>query len=365
MKCPICQAKLLPVDGELFCLQCGNVVDPPPGTVNETPSLEETTDPLLQRAIVDAVHHEVHFRLPVAAAQPTASVASFSSMRSVLASPRAAVAGGAVALPAPGRTEGVAGASGAAGAAAVQQSAAEAVAAAKPAPDPAQVAPKAVVPVTVASAPAVSAVTAAGPVGAGVVPSAGAQAPTGVKIGATDQNVLPARPERPVAVLRVGSSLAAWAIGLVVFVLFVGVNVALQWYYSARVYPGVRVGSMAVGGMPLSDLRQKLATVVPNAGLAVQIGGVKYAVNAQDLGGPDVDRLEREVREVGRTTPLPMAGAIRSLLSAPVAVHYAVNDAGLERIVTDLSSKVERRASDALPLIVGNQAFVIADKQGV
>jgi hypothetical protein len=83
------------------------------------------------------------------------------------------------------------------------------------------------------------------------------------------------------------------------------------------------------------------------------------------LGGPDVDRLEREVREVGRTTPLPMAGAIRSLLSAPVAVHYAVNDAGLERIVTDLSSKVERRASDALPLIVGNQAFVIADKQGV
>src|SRR5438132_1638415 len=100
MKCPICQAKLLPVDGELFCLQCGNAVAPKMGSLEEAPVLEETTDPLLQRAIVDAVHHDVRFRLPVAATAPS-PVASFASMRAVLAPPRSAMMAGAVAMAAP------------------------------------------------------------------------------------------------------------------------------------------------------------------------------------------------------------------------------------------------------------------------
>src|SRR5437868_3559805 len=97
MKCPICQAKLLPVDGELFCLQCGNAIALQPGSESDAPQLEDTTDPLLQRAIVDAVHHDVKFRLPVTAAPP-GPVASFVSMRSVLAPPRPVVAGGAMAM---------------------------------------------------------------------------------------------------------------------------------------------------------------------------------------------------------------------------------------------------------------------------
>jgi hypothetical protein len=328
MKCPICQAKLLPVDGELFCLQCGNVVEPQPGTVNEAPTLEDTTDPLLQRAIVDAVHHEVHFRLPVAAANPTGSVASFSSMRSVLAPPRAALVGGAVAVTAVGPMPGTAGGLTAVGpvktAAAVQQSAAVAVTAPKP-------------------------------------------TPSGVKIGATDQKVLQVlpQPQRQTAALRPGSAFAAWGIGLAVFALFVGANVALSGYYSTRVYPGVRVGTMALGGVPLESLREKLAAVPGSSGLTVQIGGAKYTISAKDLGGPDVNRLEREVKDVGRTTPLPLAGVIEALASKPVAVHYAVNEAGLNKVVTDLSNQVERRSSDAWPLIVNGQAFVIAEKQGL
>src|SRR6266403_4234002 len=116
MRCPICQAKLLPVDGELFCLQCGYAVRLQPGEAAEAPTLEETTDPLLQRAIVDAVHHEMHFRLPVAAAAPPKPVASFASMRAVLAPPRAVMAGGVLAMPQPGVTDAGESASAAAGA---------------------------------------------------------------------------------------------------------------------------------------------------------------------------------------------------------------------------------------------------------
>src|SRR5260370_111920 len=98
MKCPNCKAKLMPVAGEMFCLQCGTAVRVSYGADRDGPVIEETTDPILQRAITDARQHDVKFRLPVAMAEPARPVASFASMRSVLAPPRAAMAGGALAL---------------------------------------------------------------------------------------------------------------------------------------------------------------------------------------------------------------------------------------------------------------------------
>src|SRR5438132_13472709 len=119
MKCPVCQAKLLPVDGEMFCLQCGEAVQD--GNLREvTPfDLEDTADPLLRRAISDATDGEVVFRVPAAAttlgaptarapdSTPEAVVASaepapkrsFVSLHVILAPPKMAGAGGVMAMP--------------------------------------------------------------------------------------------------------------------------------------------------------------------------------------------------------------------------------------------------------------------------
>jgi hypothetical protein len=95
MKCPKCKAKLLPVDGELFCLQCGTAVHASPITRSdaEGPALEDTTDPVLQKAITDSTHHPVHFRLPVSEAQPVAATTAFTSMHRVFTTPAPAKSG--------------------------------------------------------------------------------------------------------------------------------------------------------------------------------------------------------------------------------------------------------------------------------
>src|SRR6266404_4964781 len=91
MKCPKCKAKLLPVDGEMFCLQCGNAVHAGKGARDDGPALEDTTDPVLQKAIQDTTRRPVHFKLPVSDAKPVPVTTAFTSMRTVLSPSRAAL----------------------------------------------------------------------------------------------------------------------------------------------------------------------------------------------------------------------------------------------------------------------------------
>jgi len=77
----------------MFCLQCGTAVMPKAGADISAPAIEETTDPLLQKAIMDSFGHEVKFRLPISGAQSTHVTKAFVSMRSVLAPPQLAGAG--------------------------------------------------------------------------------------------------------------------------------------------------------------------------------------------------------------------------------------------------------------------------------
>ncbi|HEY2004383.1 MAG TPA: DUF3152 domain-containing protein [Candidatus Saccharimonadia bacterium] len=84
----------------MFCLQCGTAVMPRVGADVSGPEVEDTTDPLLQKAIMDSFGHDMKFRLPVSGAQPTRATKAFVSMRSVLAPPQLAAAGtGTVGVP--------------------------------------------------------------------------------------------------------------------------------------------------------------------------------------------------------------------------------------------------------------------------
>src|SRR4051812_32257148 len=104
MKCPNCAAKLMPVDGEMFCLQCGETVDQARGAQEDLtgPVLEETTDPLLQRAIIDMSKDPSHINFLPKAAPVAAPKHAFRSVQSILAQPHPMLAGaGGAAMPAP------------------------------------------------------------------------------------------------------------------------------------------------------------------------------------------------------------------------------------------------------------------------
>src|SRR4051812_32128832 len=102
MKCPHCNATLMPEDGVMFCLQCGDVVALGSDEADKGPKLEDTTDPVLQRAITDSTRGRVHFRLPVSEVQPRSKtkLKAFGSMRASLVPPHPLASGVGASAPA-------------------------------------------------------------------------------------------------------------------------------------------------------------------------------------------------------------------------------------------------------------------------
>jgi hypothetical protein len=281
MKCPVCQAKLLPVDGQMFCLQCGEAVTLKPGEDSQGPALEETADPLLQRAIVDVLPGGVKFRLPVRAPTVPKKVASFASAQTFLSLPRVvSTAGGTAAV--------------------------------------------------------------AGPV----------------------LNLLTEK-KNPVRAGGWWRRLPlAWVVGTSVFALFLLLNLGIYLQYSNRVYPGVHVGQVDIGNIPLSSLHQKLASVLSETRLVARVGTAQYSLDTTSLSSDDLGRVERTVRSLGHTTPLPVAGIIQAWMSPPIAMDQQLKDAAVNRLAAQLAAQVTHRPSDAVPMVVNGQAFVIAQKTG-
>ncbi|MDB5178944.1 MAG: uncharacterized protein JWN01_887 [Patescibacteria group bacterium] len=286
----------MPVDGVMFCLQCGDVVALGSDDADKGPALEDTTDPLLQRAITDATHDRVRFRLPVSGAKPVAKATAFASMRSILAPAHPAVAGGIVVLPAP------------------------------------VMAPRHV-----------------------------AEPPKTARSKSAARYAAKAKARRSWSLLALPTR---WLIVAAVVVVFAALNAALFGYYGQRVYPGVHVGQTDLSGVPFGALHQRLVALAPRSKLKVTLGSASYVLDAGRLGAADIEQVERRVRAAGRDTPLPIAGVARMLMSRPLAIRYEPNAAAVHGEATRLASLVNYRASDALPMIVNGQAFVITEKAG-
>ncbi len=314
---------LLPVDGEMFCLQCGQSEHVAPATNGEEPKSEDTTDPLLKRALLDATDGDIVFNDTAGALElvpPGAGAAhrpapagvaavegvaqkkpghTFLSLRAVMAAPRPSATNGAIVLPA-----------------------------AVPMPPPAAIPD----PESARSAQTAESVTPRASTGARVVDKGMAK---------------------------------AWGIGLAGLGLFIGFNLAAGGFYSNRVYPGVRVDNLAVGGWTFDELHQKLQQTLPKPALSAVVGAGHYELNLSDAGYAVSADLERNLRESGRMTPLPLAGLIGSWFTKPISPAYVLGDDAVDRSVQRLAAAVERTPSNAAAMIHGTDVFVLADKPGV
>ncbi len=262
MKCPKCEAKLLPVDGEMFCLQCGTLVAVSGDLDAANSKLEETIEPLLQAAISDVSTQPVSFVPPPAAVVPE-----------------------------------------------IKESVAKL-------PDK----PHSDKPHT-------------------------------------------ARPRRVKArrLVRRGSMATALVVGVLAVV-----NLGLASYYRDRVYPGVRVGGVAIGGMRLVEVPAVLAESEPNASITVVIGTTKSQLNRVDIGPwPDMAAQERAIKDIGRTAPLPLAGVVASMTMPAVEGKFMIDQSMLDAQANKLASAISFMPSDAMPMIVAGRAFMFSDKTGL
>lgn len=297
MKCPTCKAKLLPVDGELFCLQCGTAVRALDKNTEGGPDIEETTDPLLQKAITDVVRGPVHFKLPIsgAARAGDSKSHSFSSMRSILAVPRPVVA--------------------ASGSGAVLK-----------------------MPDTFLSSVPV----------------------------ADDAPPLPV--SRPVArktKVTFSSVPLAWRWGLGIFGLFVLVNVGLSMYFSTRIYPGVHVGTVSLGGLGAAQATNILASEMPVPSVTAAVDGQTLRLDMSRLGRPDYAATVQNALGVGKNTPLPLAAVVESYFAGPIRVQFDPDAAAITSEVKAIAVSFDHSAVNAVPLIGPSGVAVIPDKPGV
>lgn len=307
MKCPKCQAKLLPVDGEMFCLQCGTAVMPKRGADVSEPAVEDTTDPLLQKAIMDSLGHEVKFKPPVAANEPEKVVKSFVTMRQVLAPAQLVVAAQAAGgSPARAMTRPVAAMSTNQGSGHVQAKALDF---------------------------------------GGAIEALAAQLARGIVAG----RKLP----------------KAWVAGLVVFGIFLAINGTIYAGYNNRVYPGVKVGAVDLGGVPFSQLHSRLESIAKPASLTVRVGEAAYPLAIAATADPDrLDSVEMQVRDAGHSTPLPLAGLLESLVSKPLTLQPGLTSAAAKQQAEKVAEQVAYAPTPAAIMVVAGKVLLIADKPG-
>jgi hypothetical protein len=306
MKCPVCQAKLLPVDGELFCLQCGRSLHQASADAADDLHLEDTVDPVLQRAIRDAGDGVTQFAPPKAAPpkaaviqakQPAAAATShtrpahhakpkrsFVSLHAILAAPRPLSSDGALVLG--------------------------------------------------PSLPLVRSTHVAPETAAEVTHSSH-------------------------AIVR------AWTTGFAVFAVFMALNLAATNYYAQRVYPGVKLGGVAVGGWTFDELRQKLPGLVSRPTLAATVGSVQYPLEISDSSALQTVVVRRSIERSGRQAMLPIAGVVGSWFEPPVRPVYSLSDSAVDATVQQLAAEVDRAASDAFITTIDSNVFVVAEKPGV
>jgi hypothetical protein len=294
----------------MFCLQCGNAVAPKRGVDLKEPDLLETTDPLLQRAIVEASGHEIQFQLPHSNVPPPTPASAMTTMKAVLGSPRPvlAVAGaGSLSVPA--------------GAAPERKTSERG--------EPAKVSKK-----TRLSDLNLALLKVPGPRSA---------APTWLNL-----KISP-----------------AYMVGAVAFAAFVLANAGIYGAYAGKIYPGVKVDGVVIGGARFDEVAAKVGGLSKNSRLSAEIGTQAVQLDTTGLAQTDVGRIEREAEQIGHNTPLPLAGLIEAQFSKPIHAQMNFNQTALDKIVTGLKSQFDLAQSDAVPVVYNGQAFVVSDKSGV
>jgi len=118
----------------------------------------------------------------------------------------------------------------------------------------------------------------------------------------------------------------AWVVGLLVFAAFMLANGVTYATLSERVYPGVRIGQENLGGMPLSEVHERIVGLANPVELSVVASGVSYRANTSAASADEVLRIEDQVRRMGHDTPMPLAGLVETMLSRPLALHVQISD---------------------------------------
>lgn len=142
-------------------------------------------------------------------------------------------------------------------------------------------------------------------------------------------------------------------------------NAAFAAFYQGRIYPGVEVANVQVGGLTRSEARSRLAERVAGYTLKVTAGDKTYLTPAADLGAEyDLETTLEDAFLIGRGHTFDLVGWLSEKHGLKQQYSYSMNRAKLRLFVNQLVGSTGIQPIDASVVVTNGQTSVQPDKDG-
>ncbi len=146
---------------------------------------------------------------------------------------------------------------------------------------------------------------------------------------------------------------------------FIIVNALIWAAYNGRAYPGVTVGSQAVGNMTTSSMSAKLSNATRDNKIKISVQGQTKNVMVSDMGITyDVAASAQAAVTQGKHYLIPLYGLVYTWNSSKLPLSYKLDQTKLTRVARELAGTDSVPATDAKVVIEGEAVRVEDDKPG-
>lgn len=156
--------------------------------------------------------------------------------------------------------------------------------------------------------------------------------------------------------------IAIWLGGFI----FVALNLLLGTWFQDRIYPGVKVSSIELGGFTRIQAQTVLQAQIKAYHLVLSVDGSRYNVRPQDIGADyDTGLTSNQAFSAGRSAFLPLIGLFQAANQSPINYSYSVNRAALTDFVSHFTSLQQSAPVDATVVVANGVPVVSPDKSGL
>lgn len=159
---------------------------------------------------------------------------------------------------------------------------------------------------------------------------------------------------------------AAWAVGGGLFVLLAGAQIALGSWYGGRIYPGVKVADVQVGGMQRFEARAALKGRTNNHTLAIKVSDRDYNLKPEEVGASyDINTTLDQAYLQGRDQWLVPLGIYHTLYQQHrLRYAYTVDQKVLQKFIDKVVASSGQAPVDATVVITNGVPTVQPDAKG-
>jgi lipoprotein-anchoring transpeptidase ErfK/SrfK len=162
--------------------------------------------------------------------------------------------------------------------------------------------------------------------------------------------------------LRKSGLIAIWLVGT----LFVGANLLFGALYAGRVLPGVRVGTLNLGGMDRNQASVALRRQIAEYRVIIQIDGNSYEVKPADLGAAyEIKPTLDMAMSAGRSEVLPLVSIFTRPSLTTLNYAYSLDRTKLQSYVERVVAEQAEAPVDAAVVVTNGALSVQTDKPGL